>query len=107
MGKRERELRAEGVAYKVGRFPLQASGRAVAAGETEGFVKLLFGSEDGELLGAHLVGANATELIAVPGLALNAELTDADLHAMIYAHPTLVESIHEAVLSADGIAIHA
>lgn len=107
VGKRERELRAEGVAYKVGRFPLQASGRAVAAGETEGFVKLLFGSEDGELLGAHLVGANATELIAVPGLALNAELTDADLHAMIYAHPTLAESIHEAVLAADGIAIHA
>ena len=107
VGKRERELKAAGVEYKVGKFPFQAIGRAVAGGDTEGFVKLLFGKENGELLGAHIVGDNATELLTAPELALNSELTDADLNAMIYAHPTLSEAIHEAVLAADGRAIHA
>ena len=107
VGKRERELKAAGVEYKVGKFPFQAIGRAVAGGDTEGFVKLLFGKENGELLGAHIVGDNATELLTAPELALNSELTDADLNAMIYAQPTLSEAIHEAVLAADGRAIHA
>ncbi len=107
VGKRERELKEAGVEYKVGKFPFQAIGKAVAAGETDGFVKLLFGKENGELLGAHIVGDNATELIATPELALSSELTDADLNAMIYAHPTLAEAVHEAVLAADGAAIHA
>ncbi|MCQ2365459.1 MAG: dihydrolipoyl dehydrogenase [Akkermansia sp.] len=107
IGKRERELKDAGVAYKVGKFPFQAIGRAVTEGKTEGFVKLLFGAEHGELLGAHLVGENATELIAAPGLALTGEMTDEDLDAMIYAHPTLAEALHEAVLAADGRAIHA
>ena len=107
IGKRERELKEAGVAYKVGKFPFQAIGRAVTEGNTEGFVKLLFGAEHGELLGAHLVGENATELVAVPGLALTGEMTDEDLDAMIYAHPTLAEALHEAVLAADGKAIHA
>lgn len=107
IGKRERELKESGVAYKVGKFPFQASGRAVAAGETEGFVKLLFGAEHGELLGAHIVGENATELIAAPGVAIAAELTDEDLHATIFAHPTLAEALHEATLGADGNSIHA
>lgn len=106
-GKRERELKEAGTPYKVGKFPFQAIGRAVAAGETEGFVKLLFGQENGELLGAHIVGANATELIATPQLGINSELTDADMDAMIYAHPTLAEAVHEAVLAADGVAVHA
>ncbi|MBE6415034.1 MAG: dihydrolipoyl dehydrogenase [Akkermansiaceae bacterium] len=107
VGKRERELKEAGVEYKVGKFPFQAIGRAVAGGDTEGFVKLLFGKENGELLGAHIVGDNATELLTAPELALNSELTEADLNAMIYAHPTLSEAIHEAVLAADGRAIHA
>ena len=107
VGKRERELKEAGVEYKVGKFPFQAIGRAVAGGDTEGFVKLLFGKENGELLGAHIVGDNATELLTAPELALNSELTDADLNSMIYAHPTLSEAIHEAVLAADGRAIHA
>ena len=107
VGKRERELKEAGVAYKVGKFPFQAIGRAVAAGETEGFVKLLFGAEHGELLGAHIMGEGATELIATPELGMSAELTDADLNAMIYAHPTMAEAIHEAVLAADDRAIHA
>ena len=99
--------KAKGIDYKVGKFSFQAIGKAVAAGETEGFVKLLFGRENGELLGAHIVGDQATELSATPELALNAELTDADLEAMIYAHPTLSEALHEAVLAADGRALHA
>lgn len=107
VGKRERELKEAGVAYKVGKFPFQAIGRAVAAGETEGFVKLLFGAEHGELLGAHIMGEGATELIATPELGMSAELTEEDLNAMIYAHPTMAEAIHEAVLAADGRAIHA
>lgn len=107
VGKRERELKEAGIAYKVGKFPFQAIGRAVAAGETEGFVKLLFGAEHGELLGAHIMGEGATELIATPELGMSAELTDADLNAMIYAHPSMAEAIHEAVLAADGRAIHA
>ena len=107
VGKRERELKEAGVEYKVGRFPFQAIGRAVASGETEGFVKLLFGKENGELLGAHMVGDTATELITIPQLGINSELTDADMDALIYAHPTLSEAVHEAVLAADGHAIHA
>ncbi len=107
IGKRERELKQSGVAYKVGKFPFQAIGRAVAAGETEGFVKLIFGAEHGELLGAHIVGEGATELIATTQLGISAELTDEDLHAMIFAHPTLSEAIHEATLAADGVPIHA
>ncbi len=107
VGKRERQLKEEGVEYKVGKFSFQAIGKAVAAGETEGFVKLLFGKENGELLGAHIVGDGATELLTAPELAMNSELTDADLNAMIYAHPTLSEAIHEAVLAADGRAVHA
>ncbi|MFI3243501.1 MAG: dihydrolipoyl dehydrogenase [Akkermansia sp.] len=107
IGKREHELKDAGVEYKVGKFPFQALGKAVAMGETEGFVKLLFGKENGELLGAHIVGDNATELIATTGLAIESELTEEDMHAMIMAHPTLSEAIHEAVLSADGHALHA
>lgn len=107
VGKRERELKEAGVEYKAGKFPFQAIGRAVAGGDTEGFVKLLFGKENGELLGAHIVGDNATELLTAPQLALHSELTEEDLNAMIYAHPTLSEAIHEAVLAADGRAIHA
>ena len=106
VGKRERELKEAGVEYKVGKFPFLGIGKAVATGETEGFVKLLFGKENGELLGAHIMGDTATEMIAHPELAMNSELTDADMNAMIYAHPTLSEAIHEAVLAADGLAVH-
>lgn len=107
VGKTERDLKAEGVDYKVGKFPMMAIGRAVAGGETDGFVKLLFGKQYGELLGAHIVSENATELISGMGIGLQAELTDEDLHSTIFAHPTLSEAIHEATLAADGHQIHA
>ncbi|MGJ8677114.1 MAG: dihydrolipoyl dehydrogenase [Akkermansiaceae bacterium] len=106
VGKTERALKEEGVDYKVGKFPYAAIGKAQASGDTEGFVKLLFGKEHGELLGAHIIGENATELIAEMGLALEMELTNEEIHSTIHAHPTLAEAIHEATLDADGHAIH-
>ncbi len=106
VGKTERALKEAGVAYKVGKFPFQAIGKAVAAGEPDGFVKTLYGAENGELLGAHIVGPEATELIAAMSVSIQAELTDEDIHSTIFAHPTLSEAIHESMLSADGVAIH-
>ena len=106
VGKTERALKEEGVAYKVGKFPYQALGKAQAAAETDGFIKLLFGEEHGELLGAHIIGANATDLIAEMGLGLTLEATIEDFHATIHAHPTLTEGVHEASLDAEGHAIH-
>lgn len=106
VGKTERALKEEGVDYKVGKFPYAAIGKAQASGDAEGFVKLLFGKEHGELLGAHIIGDNATELIAEMGLALEMECTTDEIHSTIHAHPTLAEAIHEATLDADGHAIH-
>ncbi len=106
VGKTERALKEEGIDYKVGKFPYAAIGKAQAAADAEGFVKLLFGKEHGELLGAHIIGDNATELIAEMGLALEMELTTDEIHSTIHAHPTLAEAIHEATLDADGHAIH-
>ncbi len=106
VGKTERALKEEGVDYKVGKFPFAAIGKAQAAADTEGFVKLLFGKEHGELLGAHIIGDNATELISEMGLALEMECTTDEIHSTIHAHPTLAEAIHEATLDADDHAIH-
>jgi dihydrolipoamide dehydrogenase len=106
VGKTERALKEEGVEYTVGKIPFVAIGKAVAAGETDGFAKLLYGKKHGELLGAHIIGDNATELIAEMGLALDQELTIDEIHATIHAHPTMSEIIHEATLAAEGHAIH-
>lgn len=106
VGKTERDLKAAGIEYRVGKIPFMAIGKAIASGEVEGFAKLLFGTKHGELLGAHLIGDNATELIAEMGLALDQELTAEEIHSTIHAHPTLSEIIHEAALAADGHAIH-
>lgn len=106
VGKTERALKEQGVDYKVGKFPYAAIGKAQAAGSTEGFVKLLFSKEHGELLGAHIIGENATELIAEMGIALEMECTAEEIHSTIHAHPTLAEAIHEATLDADDHAIH-
>ena len=106
VGKTERDLKAAGIAYSVGKIPFLAIGKAIASGESEGFAKLLFGKTHGELLGAHIIGDNATELIAEMGLALDQELTAEEIHATIHAHPTMSEVIHEAALAAEGHAIH-
>ncbi|MFV1994006.1 MAG: dihydrolipoyl dehydrogenase [Verrucomicrobiales bacterium] len=106
VGLTERACVDQGLDFKIGKFPFMASGRALAAGESEGFVKLIFGTEFGELLGAHIIGAGATELIAEMALALNLEVTGADLEATIHAHPSLSEAIAEATGAAFGHGIH-
>ena len=106
VGLTERAAKERGIKYKVGKYPFQANGRALAVGDSEGFVKLLLGERHGEILGAHIVGPEATELIAELGLAVNLEATHEDLEATIHAHPTLSEAIHEANGAAYGRAIH-
>ena len=90
----------------IGRFPYAASGKARAIGEREGFVKLIFDKKYGELLGAHIIGAEATELIAELGVAKNLESTAESLLRTIHAHPTLSEMIMEAAGDALGESIN-
>lgn len=106
VGKTERALKDEGVKYKIGKFPFMASGKARAIGEIDGFVKILIGEENGEILGAHIVGPEATELIAELGLAMTLEATYEEIEATIHAHPTLSEAVHEATGAAFGHQIH-
>jgi dihydrolipoamide dehydrogenase len=106
VGLTEKVAKEKGIKYKVGKFPYKASGKAVAAGEAEGFVKVLLGEKYEEIIGAHIVGYDATELIAEYTLAMSSELTADDINASIHAHPTLAEMVHEAVLAAEGKPIH-
>jgi dihydrolipoamide dehydrogenase len=106
VGLTERAAKEKGLKFKVGKFPYRASGRAVAAGEPEGFVKLIVGDPHGEILGAHIVGAEATELIAELGLAITLEATTDELFSTIHAHPTLTEMVAEAALASQGRALH-
>ncbi len=105
IGLSEADARARGIEVKVGRFPFAASGKARAAGETEGFVKLVFGSRYGELLGGVIVGAEATELVGELSLALKLEATYEELLYSMHAHPTFSEAIMEAAGEAFGEAI--
>ncbi len=105
VGLTEQQAREQGLAYKVGRFPFTASGKATAAGDRDGFVKLIFG-EDDKLLGAHLVGANVTEMIAEPTLAKALGATAHRIARTIHAHPTMNEGVMEASEAAMGAAIH-
>jgi len=106
VGLTEGEAKKNGIAYKLGKFPFMASGKARAIGELEGFVKILIGEPNGEILGAHIVGPEATEMIAELGLAITLEATYEEIEATIHAHPTLSEAVHEAVGTAFGKAIH-
>lgn len=106
IGKTEKQLKNEGVSYKVGKFPFQASGKAVASMESEGFVKLLVDEKYGEILGAHIVGSDATEMIAEFGLAMKLEATAEEIHHTIHAHPTMSEAMMEAAATVYGEAIH-
>ncbi|WP_339077402.1 dihydrolipoyl dehydrogenase [Acetobacter sp. AC2005] len=102
------EARAKEAGYKVrvGKFPLMANGKALAMGEPEGMVKTVFDAQTGELLGAHMIGAEVTEMIQGFVIARTAELTEAELMETIFPHPTISESMHEAVLAAYGGALH-
>ena len=106
VGLTERAAKEKGIKFKVGKFPYMASGKARAIGEIEGFVKLILGEPHGEVLGAHIIGAEATELIAELGLAITLEATIDEIEGTIHAHPTLSEMIHEASGQAHGHAIH-
>jgi len=106
VGLTERAAKEKGLKYRIGKFPYMASGKARAVGETDGFVKLVIGEEHGEILGAHIIGAEATELIAELGLAITLEATTEEIDATIHAHPTLSEMVHEASEQAYGHAIH-
>jgi len=106
VGLTERAAKEAGKKFKVGKFPFMASGKARAIGEVDGFVKLILGEPHGEVLGAHIIGPEATEMIAELGLAITLEATHEDLEATIHAHPTLSEAVHEAVGVAYGAAIH-
>jgi dihydrolipoamide dehydrogenase len=106
VGLTERAAKEKGLKFKVGKFPFMASGKALAVGESEGFVKILFGEPHGEILGAHILGAHATEMIAELGLAIEMEATYEELISTIHAHPTLSEAVHEAAEQSRGHAIH-
>ncbi len=106
VGLTEKKAKELGKEIKVGRFPYMANGKAIAAGETDGLIKVIFDAKTGELLGAHLVGAEVTEMIQGFVIAKQAELTEEDLIHTIFAHPTMSEMMHEAVLDAYGKAIH-
>ncbi len=106
IGMTEEKAIAEGIEIKVGKFPLSASGKAAAIGEREGFTKLIFDKKYGELLGAHIIGPEATEMIGELGIAKSLEATNETIGNTIHAHPTLSEIIMEAAEDADGKAIH-
>lgn len=106
LGLTEARARASGREIRVGVFPYQANGKALALGEPQGFVKNLFDAQSGELLGAHMVGSDVTEQIQGFGIAHTLEATEESLHQVIFAHPTLSEAMHEAILAADGRALH-
>jgi dihydrolipoamide dehydrogenase len=106
VGLTEAAAKATGRKIKVGKFPFIGNGKAIALGEADGLVKTVFDAATGELLGAHMVGAEVTELIQGYVVAKTGELTDAELSHTIFPHPTLSEMMHEAVLAADGAALH-
>jgi dihydrolipoamide dehydrogenase len=102
----EKQAKEEGREVKIGRMSYAPNGKAMGLAETEGMVKTIFDAETGELLGAHIVGAEATELIVSLQLARTLETTEAELAHHMFPHPTLSEMIHESVLDSDGKAIH-
>lgn len=102
VGQTEEQLKAAGITYNVGKFPFIASGRARAAMESDGFVKVLSGTKYGEVLGVHIIGPRAADLIAQAVIGMHYETTDEDMFRMSYAHPTYSEALKEAYLIASG-----
>ena len=106
VGKTEQDLKAEGVNYKVGSFPFAAIGRAMASGETDGLVKILSDADSDQILGAHVVGPSAADLVQQIVIAIEMAASTEDLQLMVFGHPTVSEAVHEAALAVDGRAIH-
>ncbi|MBK1679519.1 dihydrolipoyl dehydrogenase [Rhodocyclus tenuis] len=106
VGKTEQQLKADGIAYKVGKIPFMANGRALGMGETTGFVKMLACAKTDRVLGLHIVGANASELIMEGVTALEFGASSEDIARICHGHPTLSEAVHEAALACDKRALH-
>ncbi len=102
----EDEAKADGREIKVGSFPFRALGKATIVGEIDGFAKFVADATTGRLLGAHVIGPHAGDLLAEPTLALLVEGTAAEIAMSVHAHPTLTEVLAEAALAVDGAAIH-
>jgi dihydrolipoamide dehydrogenase len=106
VGVTEQAAKAEKREVKVGRFPFRVNGKAIASGETEGFVKVIFDAGTGALIGAHMIGAEVTEMIQGYVTAITMEATEEDVMGTVYPHPTMSEAMHEAALDAYGRVIH-
>ena len=106
VGRTEQQLKADGVACKVGRIPFMANGRALGMGETAGFVKMLADAQTDRILGVHIIGANASELIAEAVVAMEFGAASEDIARICHAHPTLSEVMHEAALACDKRPLH-
>ena len=106
VGRTEQELKADGVPYKAGVFPFVASGRALAANDSDGMVKLLAHAENDRILGCHIVGPSAADLVQQVVIAMEFGSSAEDLALTVFAHPTLSEAVHEAALAVEGHAIH-
>lgn len=106
VGLTEAQVKEQGIAAKVGRFPFKVNGKAIAAGETEGFVKTIFDGKTGALIGAHMIGAEVTEMIQGFTLAITLEATEAEVFATVFPHPTMSEAMHESALDAFGQVLH-
>jgi dihydrolipoamide dehydrogenase len=106
VGLTEAQAKKDGREIKVGRFPFRVNGKAIAAGELEGFVKTVFDAKTGQLLGAHMIGGEVTEMIQGFAQAMTSEATEAEIMATVFPHPTMSEAMHEATLDAFGKVIH-
>jgi dihydrolipoamide dehydrogenase len=106
VGLTEAQAKEQGLEVKVGRFPFRVNGKAIAANETEGFVKTVFDGKTGALVGAHMIGAEVTEMIQGFVLAITLEATEVELQGAVFPHPTMSEAMHEASLDAYGRVLH-
>jgi dihydrolipoamide dehydrogenase len=106
VGLTEAQAKDMGLTVKVGRFPFRVNGKAIASGETEGFIKTVFDTATGALLGAHMIGAEVTEMVQGFTLAITMEATERELMATVFPHPTMSEVMHESTLDAYGRALH-
>ena len=106
VGLTEKAAKEQGREIKIGRFPFVGNGKAIALGEDQGLVKTIFDAKTGQLLGAHMVGAEVTELIQGFVIAMQLETTEEDLMHTVFPHPTLSETMHESVLAAYDRVIH-
>jgi dihydrolipoamide dehydrogenase len=106
VGKNEQQLKAEGVEINVGTFPFAASGRAMAANDTGGLVKVIADAKTDRVLGVHVIGPSAAELVQQGAIAMEFGTSAEDLGMMVFSHPTLSEALHEAALAVNGQAIH-